>query len=98
VPAKQEDEMKFTNFAAATLALGLVLGSAAAYATDDEASLTTCTRSRTAMDDAVKANSNSPNLDAARTEAKAAQNYCNIGLYKVGTEHYRKALSLLNAG
>jgi hypothetical protein len=98
VPAKQEDEMKFTNFAAATLAVGLVLGSAAAYATDDDSSISSCTRSRIAATDAIKANSTSPNVEAARQEARAASNYCNLGLYSVGTARYRKALSLLNAG
>jgi hypothetical protein len=98
VSAKQEEEMKFTNFAVATVALGLMLGSAAAYATDEDATVASCVRNATATDDAMKANSTSANLDAARAESRAAHNYCTIGLYKVGIEHYKKALSLLTAG
>ena len=90
--------MKFTNFAVATVTLGLMLGSAAAYATDEDATLASCGRVETATNDAMKANSSSANLDAARAESRQAHNYCNIGLYKIGVAHYKKALSLLNAG
>ncbi len=90
--------MKFTNFAVATVALGLMLGSAAAYATDEEATISSCVHNATATDDAMKANSTSANLDAARAESRAAHNYCTMGLYKVGVAHYKKALALLTAG
>lgn len=90
--------MKFTNFAVATVALGLMLGSAAAYATDEDATLASCGRVETTTKDAIKANSTSANLDAALAETRQAHNYCNIGLYKIGVAHYKKALSLLNAG
>ena len=89
--------MKFTNFAVATVTLGLMLGSAAAYATD-EANSTTCVQMEATASDAIKANTSSANIDAARETIRSARNNCNSGFYKLGVAQYKKVLELLGAG
>jgi hypothetical protein len=97
VPAKQEEAMKFTNFAVATVTLGLMLGSAAAYATD-EASSTTCVQMESTAADAIRANGSSANIDAAKEAIRSARSNCNSGFYKLGVAQYKKVLELLGAG
>ncbi len=74
----------------ACLALGVMSANAAEAATR-----VTCTKTGSALQDALNANANSPNYKEAIKERRAGFEFCNAGMYKKGVEHYEQAIKLL---
>lgn len=85
---------KFTGavlLAGACLALGSMSANAA-----DAATRLSCTHTAGALQDAMNANSNSPNYEAAVQERRTGFEYCNAGMYQKGVDHYSQAIKLLS--
>jgi hypothetical protein len=87
--------MNFAKAAVSAAAIGLLLGASAAYAQDEDASPTSCSHMADEAKAAVRANARSANHDAANVERREGAEECRMGYYKLGLEHYKKALELL---
>lgn len=87
--------MNFTKTAISAAAIGLFLGASAAYAQDEDASPTSCSRMADEVKAAARANAQSANHDAANVERREGAEECRLGYFKLGLEHYKKALELL---
>lgn len=85
-----------SKFTGAALLAGacLALGSVSANAAD--ATRATCTTTASTLQDALNANSSSPNYEAAIQERRSGFEFCNAGMYQKGVNHYGQALKLLS--
>jgi hypothetical protein len=79
----------------ALVAGGMLFGSSAALATEERPNLEGCVKLSHQVSNALEANAQSKNIDDARDENKAGHQFCDVGMYKMGLEHYSKALELL---
>ncbi len=90
--------MKFARAAAA--ALGLVFAATAAMAADAPApaSVKGCIDMSKKVKEALDANQQSPNLNAARSSINLGRDYCTWQMYGKGVNSYARALQLLGVG
>src|SRR5580700_9552173 len=96
----QEDNMNFSRMAIATTSLCLSLlttGTLAAEAAAPASFLGCITMSKK-VKEALDANQQSPNADAARAAMSFGRDYCSNQMYEKGVASYAKALQLLGAG
>jgi hypothetical protein len=84
--------MKFRTFATTIALAGLVMSPAAAVA---QAGSSDCTHLARLVNEALKANSDSPKYRAAQVEAGNGRTLCGANEYDMGVAHYQKALDLL---
>jgi len=78
---------------------GLILAVSAFSADAAEAATrVTCTKTGSAVQDALNANPDSPNYKQAVDERRAGFDFCNAGMYQKGVDHYQQALKLLQPG
>ena len=87
--------MKLSRKTGAVVALGLMLGATAAYASDPEPSERGCRQMAQQVSAAIRASGQSANLDAAKIESQDGADGCRLGYYRFGLSHYKKALALL---
>lgn len=88
--------MSLTRTALSAAALCLFFGSTAAIAENESADAAGCSQMSEQVKAALSANAQSPNLDAAKVERRDGSEACRNGFYKLGIDHYRKAIALLN--
>jgi hypothetical protein len=84
------------TMSAAALCAGVALGSFPAAAQDTN-SLSSCVKLADQVKQALAANTQSANHEAAVQEKFRAQGFCANGLYGPGVQHYEQALKLLGA-
>ena len=87
--------MTLARTAVTAAALCLIFGTTLALADTAPADMTSCSQLSDQVKAAISANAQSPNLDAAKVERRDGSDACRMGFYKLGIEHYRKALALL---
>jgi len=87
--------MSLARTAVSAAALILALGAPLAYADDEPTSTIGCMHMDRQVRAALDANEQSPNADAARDEIRMGRNACQLAYYKLGMEHFKKALELL---
>ena len=92
--------MNFSRTAVAAAALCLALGVTGTLAAEASApaTLKSCLDLSKQAKEALSANPQSPNLDAARTEMNLGRVYCSSQMYAKGVNSYAKVLQLLGAG
>ena len=61
----------------------------------DAATRGTCTKTASALQDALNANGQSPNYEEAVKERRAGFEFCQAGMYQKGVDHYSQAMKLL---
>jgi hypothetical protein len=75
---------------------GLCLAVSALSADAAEAATrVTCTKTGSAVQDALNANPQSPNYKDAVEQRRTGFDFCNAGMYQKGVDHYQQALKLL---
>ena len=92
--------MNFSRIAVAATALCLTLGMTGTLAAEASApaSFLGCITMSKQAKEALDANQQSPNADAARTAITFGHDYCSNQMYQKGVASYAKALQLLKAG
>jgi hypothetical protein len=81
---------------AAALCASVVLGSISAGA-EETGTVSDCVKLADQVNQALAANPQSPNHEAAVQEKLNARGFCNYGFYGRGVEDYEQALKLLGA-
>jgi hypothetical protein len=91
--------MNFARTAVSASALCLMLATTAAMAQGaaEPASLIGCMHMQKKVTAALESNAQSPNQQAAHSEADNARSFCAGGVYSAGVAHYAHALQLLGA-
>lgn len=87
-----------TAVSASALCLMLAATSALAQGAAEPASPIGCMHLQKKVAAALESNAQSPNQQAARSEADNARSFCAGGIYSAGVGHYAHALQLLGAG
>jgi cytochrome c-type biogenesis protein CcmH/NrfG len=92
--------MNFPRMAVAATALCLTLGTTVTLAAEASApaSFLSCITMAKKVKEALDANQQSPNADAARTAMSFGRDYCSNQRYDKGVASYARALQLLGAG
>ncbi|HEY4944432.1 MAG TPA: hypothetical protein VII56_23590 [Rhizomicrobium sp.] len=91
--------MSFSKSAVSAAALCLTLAATGVYAAQAAAPETVigCITMEKKANAALEANQQSPNYASARQQVNGARTFCGHGQYKMGVEHFAKALDLLGA-
>ena len=90
--------MSLAKTAVSAAALILVSGVSIAYAEDQPANTFGCMHMDKEVRTALNASGQSPNAGAAKDELQMGRNACQLAYYKIGLEHFKKALELLAHG
>jgi hypothetical protein len=90
-----EEFMRYHSIASAALCLGLVVATSASAAQEPTEAL--CHNMDSQVRSALQNPQSSANQEQAVRERNSGRQFCQHGLYRVGTEHFAQALKLLGA-
>ena len=96
----QEDNMNFSRTAVTAAAFCFALGMTGTLAAEASAppTMKSCLDLSKKAREALNANQQSPNIDAARAEISMGRDYCASQMYEKGVTSYAKGLQLLGVG